>query len=155
MNYLNNKEYAKELYHHGILGMKWGVRRYQNPDGTLTAEGRERYLDDDGKLNMRGTQEYKKTIAYYRQKARNEKGDDIKRKISGFLDLDLDDTPITKLSNKEKYEKIVYDLIEQYEKLKDDFWDDAIDLDDFDLDDINDDIDDDDDWDDDDDDWDD
>lgn len=30
------------LAHHGILGMKWGVRRYQNKDGTLTAEGRRR-----------------------------------------------------------------------------------------------------------------
>lgn len=28
------------LYHHGIKGQKWGVRRYQNPDGTLTAEGK-------------------------------------------------------------------------------------------------------------------
>lgn len=31
-----------ELYHHGIKGMKWGVRRYQNPDGTLTEEGKKR-----------------------------------------------------------------------------------------------------------------
>ena len=32
-----------ELYHHGIKGMKWGIRRYQNKDGTLTPEGKRRY----------------------------------------------------------------------------------------------------------------
>lgn len=31
------------LAHHGIKGQKWGVRRYQNPDGTLTSEGKKRY----------------------------------------------------------------------------------------------------------------
>lgn len=40
----NNDEY---LAHHGILGMKWGIRRYQNKDGTLTPEGRKRYGDTD------------------------------------------------------------------------------------------------------------
>lgn len=43
-------EYKQYIAHHGILGQKWGVRRYQNPDGTLTAEGRARlgkkYEDD-------------------------------------------------------------------------------------------------------------
>ena len=33
-----------ELYHHGIKGQKWGVRRFQNPDGTLTEAGKERYF---------------------------------------------------------------------------------------------------------------
>lgn len=33
------------LRHFGIPGQKWGVRRYQNEDGTLTEEGRQRYLE--------------------------------------------------------------------------------------------------------------
>lgn len=34
-----------ELYHHGIQGQKWGIRRFQNEDGTLTPEGKLRYSE--------------------------------------------------------------------------------------------------------------
>ena len=36
-------DYYNELYHYGVKGMKWGVRRYQNKDGSLTKDGLRRY----------------------------------------------------------------------------------------------------------------
>lgn len=66
-----DKEY---LEHHGILGMKWGVRRYQNKDGSLTAAGRRRVAKlekeyrkvtgkDPDKISSSGPSKQRKTLA--------------------------------------------------------------------------------------------
>ena len=63
MVYVNNETY---LEHHGIKGQKWGIRRYQNPDGSLTEAGKKRYLNADGSYNERGkrfkAKQYQKQI---------------------------------------------------------------------------------------------
>lgn len=46
-----------ELYHHGIKGMHWGVRRFQNPDGTLTAAGKRRERAEDRAARKEATRQ--------------------------------------------------------------------------------------------------
>lgn len=45
--------YPNELCHYGILGMKWGIRRYQNKDGSLTPAGKQRYAEESNKKIQR------------------------------------------------------------------------------------------------------
>ena len=56
-------DYSNSLYHHGIHGMHWGVRRFQNPDGSWTTEGLKRRRKDSENL--------KKSTDAYVQKAKD------------------------------------------------------------------------------------
>lgn len=59
--YVGNIPFGDELYHHGIKGQQWGVRRYQNEDGSLTPAGKERYGTVENFINQRKLEEARKT----------------------------------------------------------------------------------------------
>lgn len=56
----NKDEKTGELYHYGIKGQRWGVRRYQNEDGSYTSEGKQRYgINSDGRMSKEGKRIYR------------------------------------------------------------------------------------------------
>lgn len=59
---METRNIPRELKHHGIKGMKWGERRYQNPDGSLTPEGKKRYAQQqkDGRAALKEKQAARK-----------------------------------------------------------------------------------------------
>ncbi len=70
-------EYPTYLIHHGIKDQKWGIRRFQNEDGSLTPEGRERYGKGDSERvkieKAKATYETQKYKANLKSKAQREK----------------------------------------------------------------------------------
>lgn len=71
-----------ELYHHGIKGQRWGIRRFQNPDGTLTGAGRKkRGLIDQIKYNrkMKKVRRAKVEKAKAQQKAKEEQAERLRK----------------------------------------------------------------------------
>lgn len=60
---------STELYHHGIKGQRWGIRRFQKKDGTLTAKGKERYSQDDSMADEPAEKNSKKGLTDKQKKA--------------------------------------------------------------------------------------
>ena len=95
---------SNELYHHGIKGQKWGVRRFQNPDGTLTLEGRRRYVtEQDGSLRKKTTSEKRKE----RKAAR-------KRLKSGVSQKEFSDASLRLKKRENELSDIEYDYYDKY-----------------------------------------
>lgn len=89
--YVGSMPYSSSLSHFGIKGQKWGIRRYQNPDGTLTPAGKARYGTDLERMAAKDAQRYSDARAAYGE------GAGVRRRL---LDKEL----TQKKKNKE-YEK--------------------------------------------------
>lgn len=84
-----------ELYHHGILGQKWGVRRFQNEDGSLTPEGEKRYSESLSNVygNDQETDDYtiSKGTSVFRRTQSNNDDDFSNSKYTYTYDYDNSD----------------------------------------------------------------
>lgn len=85
-----------ELYHHGVKGQRWGVRRYQNKDGSLTYAGKKRALKmQDRYTNFTENKKYRKKDGSYTYSGRK-KALKMKEKYSELTGKDLKRYPPVK-----------------------------------------------------------
>ena len=99
-----------ELRHHGIKGQKWGVRRFQNSDGSLTPAGAKRYSADDYKSALDKVNKADKTLKDVK-KMRNEAEaktyeKKIKYDLSKMSDKDLQQA-VNRLNMEERYTQVM------------------------------------------------
>ena len=107
-----------ELYHHGVLGMKWGVRRYQNADGTLTELGKKHLSKDSNKFNKLEKNYNKKS---YNLSKRQQKFQKVsKRPTITDTDLEIKRRQGAKLSKAYRsYIKAGNKFVKNYDHMKD------------------------------------
>lgn len=94
-----------ELYHWGIKGMKWGIRRYQNADGTLTDQGKKRYLNPDGTLNKKGKKKFGDSVSLPKKERPKTSEDYLNEQLNGLTDQELMQKVI-RLRNEDSYREL-------------------------------------------------
>lgn len=70
---------SNELYHHGIKGQRWGVRRFQNPDGTLTEAGKRREERKSNRLERRNSYSRGKKITKEKKQVLEQTFNDLRK----------------------------------------------------------------------------
>lgn len=104
------KSYSDQLYHYGIHGMKWGIRRYQNPDGSLTEEGKQRYntgIPSDWQDKARNKKDGARVTYNVKENKYYYQDDNTEKTQLKIHQDDLDDTELGKLITRTKLENKV------------------------------------------------